>query len=201
MQAMEAGEVSPVGGGPAVPVDVRVIAATRYDLKAVVAAGRFREDLYYRLDVLPIEIPPLRARRDDIPALAEHFRMEINAREGRSVPGFALDVMRRLTRYDWPGNVRELANLVERMVVVAGTRMVVMDDLPPSLHEQVMNLDRFCRDLSDGGVDLHGLLTEIEERLITKALVRSGGSRRRAAEMLGLNRATLVEKLRRRNVA
>ena len=109
---------------------------------AMIASGRFREDLYYRLDVLPIEIPPLRARREDIPALAEHFRREMNAREGRSVPGFALDVMQRLSHYHWPGNVRELENLVERVVVVAGTRMVAMNDLPCHLRTQVLDLER-----------------------------------------------------------
>ena len=88
--------MTPVGGGSPIPVDVRVVAATHRDLEEMVADGRFREDLYYRLDVVPIEIPPLRERREDIPALAEHFRREVNAREGRSVPGFALDVMQRL---------------------------------------------------------------------------------------------------------
>jgi DNA-binding NtrC family response regulator len=163
--------------------------------------GRFREDLFYRLDVVSIEIPPLRARREDIPALAEHFRREVNAREGRSVPGFALDVMQRLSRYDWPGNVRELENFVERAVVIARTRMVVAKDLPSHMSTHVLDLERASRDLPVGGVDLRLLLSEIEERLIAEALGRTGGNRNRAAELLKLNRTTLVEKLRRRNVA
>ena len=193
--------LTPVGGSEAIPIDVRVIAASQRDLEAMIADGRLREDLYYRLDVLPIELPPLRARRADIPALAEHFRAEINAREGRSVPGFGLDVMQRLTHYDWPGNVRELANLVERLVVVAGTRMVVMGDLPCHLLTHVPNLQRAALDLPADGVDLRILLDEIEDHLIAEALSRSRGNRNRAAELLGLNRTTLVEKLRRRNVA
>ena len=96
LRALQDREVTPVGGGSPIPVDVRVVAATHRDLEEMVADGAFREDLFYRLDVVPIEIPPLRARREDIPALAEHFRREVNAREGRSVPGFALDVMQRL---------------------------------------------------------------------------------------------------------
>ena len=120
LRVLQEREAAPVGGGRPVPVDVRVVAATSSDLEAMIADGRFREDLYYRLDVVPLEIPPLRARREDIPALAEHFRREVNARESRSVPGFALDVMQRLAHYDWPGNVRELENLVERVVVMAG---------------------------------------------------------------------------------
>jgi DNA-binding NtrC family response regulator len=204
LRVLQDQEVTPVGGGSPIPVDVRVVAATHGDLEELIAAGRFREDLYYALDVVPIEIPPLRARREDIPALAEHFRQEVNAREGRSVPGFALDVMQRLAHYDWPGNVRELENLVERVVVMAGGRMVLMKDLPvhiAHMRTEVVDLERAARDLPMRGVDLPGLLTEIEERMIAEALGRAGGDRDRAAELLGLNHATLVEKLRRRNVA
>ena len=147
--------MTPVGGGSPIPVDVRVVAATHRDLEAMIADGGFREDLFYRLDVVSIEIPPLRARREDIPALAEHFRREVNAREGRSVPGFALDVMQRLARYDWPGNVRELENFVERAVVIAGTRMVAMQGPPHrTCAPQVLDLERAARDLPMHGVDL-----------------------------------------------
>jgi two-component system response regulator HydG len=201
LRALQDGEVTPVGSSSAIPVDVRVVAATHRDLEDMIAAERFREDLFYRLDVVSIEIPPLRARREDIPALAEHFRREVNAREGRSVPGFALDVMERLSHYDWPGNVRELENFVERAVVIARTRMVVSKDLPTHMSAQVLDLERAARDLPLHGVDLRMLLTEIEERLIAAALGRAGGNRNRAAELLKLNRSTLVEKLRRRNVA
>jgi transcriptional regulator with PAS, ATPase and Fis domain len=201
LRVLQEREATPVGGGAPVAIDVRVVAATCRDLEAMIADGRFREDLYYRLNVVPIEIPPLRARREDIPALAEHFRREVNAREGRSVPGFALDVMQRLAHYDWPGNVRELENLVERVVVVAGSRMVVMHDLPSHMRTQVLDLERAAHDLPPAGVDLQLLLDEIEQRLIAEALERAGGDHDRAAELLGLHRAALVEKLRRRNVA
>jgi DNA-binding NtrC family response regulator len=169
LRVLQEREVVPTGGGAPIPVDVRVVAASRHDLQGMVAAGKFREDLYYRLDVLPIEIPPLRARRGDIPALADHFRAEINAREGRSVPGFALDVMRRLTCYHWPGNVRELENLVERLVVVAGTRMVVMGDLPSylrtSLHPEVIDLRRRSAAgvIDDDSTDLRLLMRLVEK--------------------------------------
>ena len=109
--------------------------------------------------------------------------------------------MQRLAHYDWPGNVRELENLVERVVVMAGARMVVMNDLPSHMRTQVVDLESATRDLPTGGVDLPLLLTEIEQRLIAEALERAGGDCDRAAELLGLHRATLVEKLRRRNVA
>jgi DNA-binding NtrC family response regulator len=201
LRALQEREVTPVGASEAIPVDVRVVAATHRDLEGMIEEGTFREDLFYRLDVVPIEIPPLRERRQDIPALAEHFRVEVNAREGRSVPGFALDVVQRLGAYDWPGNVRELENLVERLVVVASNRMVVMDDLPAHLRTTVVDLENATLDLPESGVDLRIFLTQLEERLIAQALERTGGNKNRAAELLGMNRTTLVEKLRRRNVA
>jgi two-component system response regulator AtoC len=172
LRALQDHEVTPVGGGTPIPVDARVVAATHRDLDGMIADGRFREDLFYRLDIVPIEIPPLRARREDIPALAEHFRREVNAREGRSVPGFALDVMRRLSTYDWPGNVRELENFVERAVVIARTRMIVTNDLPTHIgpmRTQVLDLERVTRDLPMQRDDLRLLLAEIHERLLAEA--------------------------------
>jgi len=201
LRALQEREVTPVGASEAIPVDVRVVAATHRDLEGMIEEGTFREDLFYRLDVVPIEIPPLRERRGDIPALAEHFRAEVNARESRNVPGFALDVLQRLGVYDWPGNVRELENLVERLVVVASSRMIVMNDLPAHLRTTVVDLENATLDLPETGVDLRIFLTQLEERLIAQALERTGGNKNRAAELLGMNRTTLVEKLRRRNVA
>jgi transcriptional regulator with PAS, ATPase and Fis domain len=201
LRALQEREVTPVGSTETIPIDVRVVAATHRDLEGMIEEGTFREDLFYRLDVVPIEIPPLRERRQDVPALAEHFRVEVNAREGRSVPGFALDVVQRLGAYDWPGNVRELENLVERLVVVAKNRMVLMDDLPGHLRTPVVDLENATLDLPESGVDLRIFLTQLEERLIAQALERTGGNKNRAAELLGMNRTTLVEKLRRRNVA
>jgi DNA-binding NtrC family response regulator len=201
LRALQEREVTPVGATHAIPIDVRVIAATHRDLERMLDEGTFREDLYYRLDVVPIEIPPLRERRQDIPALAEHFRLEVNAREARRVPGFSLDVLQRLVSYDWPGNVRELENLVERLVVVAGHRKVIMADLPAHLRTEVVDLEHATLELPDSGVDLRIFLTQLEARFIGQAMERTGGNRNRAAELLGLNRTTLVEKLRRRNVA
>jgi transcriptional regulator with PAS, ATPase and Fis domain len=201
LRVLQERTVTPVGGSENIAVDVRVIAATHRNLEEMIRDGTFREDLFYRLDVIPIEIPPLRERRQDIPALAEHFRSEVNAREGRAVLGFALDVMQRLCSYDWPGNVRELENLIERLVVVAGGRMVMIEDLPPALRTNVIDLESGTLELPASGVDLRTLLAQLEEKLIGQALERTGGNKNRAAELLGMNRTTLVEKLRRRNVA
>ena len=193
--------VTPVGGGDAIPIDARIMAATHRNLEEMVADGSFREDLYYRLEVVPIEVPPLRLRSTDIPDLAQHFRREINAREGRSVPGFAPEVLDKLSAHDWPGNVRELENLVERLVIVAGNREVAVRDLPPCMRYDSLDLEAGHLDLPSDGIDLRTLLAQLEDRLIGQALARTGGNKNRAAELLGMNRTTLVEKLRRRNVA
>jgi DNA-binding NtrC family response regulator len=201
LRVLQDREVVPLGSAQQIPADVRVIAATHRNLEEMVRDGSFREDLYYRLEVVPIEVPPLRARREDIPALADHFRREINTREGRAVPGFAPEVTDRLCSHDWPGNVRELENLVARLVVVAGNREVTLQDLPSHLRMDLVDLESGHLDLPSSGLDLRMLLSQLEDRLIGQALERTGGNKNRAAELLGMNRTTLVEKLRRRNVA
>lgn len=193
--------VQPLGGNEHISVNVRIIAATHRILEQMVRDGDFREDLFYRLDVIPIELPPLRERPEDIPRLADHFRMEMNARHGRNVSGFDSQVMDRLRGYEWPGNVRQLANVVERLVIVAGHALIRLEDLPPNLRMSVLDLANTPLDLPATGVDLRLLLSQLEDRLIGQALKRTGGNKNRAAELLGLNRTTLVEKLRRRNVA
>jgi transcriptional regulator with PAS, ATPase and Fis domain len=193
--------VQPLGGNEHISVNVRIIAATHRNLEQMVRDGDFREDLFYRLDVIPIELPPLRERPEDIPRLADHFRMEMNARHGRNVAGFDSQVTDRLRGYEWPGNVRQLANVVERLVIVAGHALITLEDLPPNLRMSVLDLANTPLDLPATGVDLRLLLSQLEDRLIGQALKRTGGNKNRAAELLGLNRTTLVEKLRRRNVA
>jgi DNA-binding NtrC family response regulator len=187
--------------GDTTTLDVRVIASTSKNLEQMVRSGSLRDDLYYRLDVIPIEVPALRDRPEDIPLLADHFRREMNAREGMTVPGFSAEVLKRLTAYEWPGNLRQLAATVERLVHLAGDRAVIPNDLPTNLRADVVDLGVSIVDLPPYGVDLRLLLTRLEQRLIGQALERTGGNKNRAAELLGMNRTTLVEKLRRRSVA
>ncbi len=201
LRALQERSVQPVGGGESVPIDVRVIAATHRNLEQLVKDGLFREDLFYRLDVIPIELPRLSERREDIALLTEHFRKEFNARDGRAVPGFSPEVLARLQNHDWPGNVRQLENAIERLVLLAGNRTVSLDDLPPNLRGDVVDISAGRLDLPPSGVDLRMLLSQLEDRFIKQALQRTGGNKNRAAELLGMNRTTLVEKLRRRNVA
>jgi two-component system NtrC family response regulator len=152
------------------PQAVRLVGATRHPLPGLVERGVLDPELAACFAGAAIELPPLRARRTDIPTLAEHFRRQVNAREGRRVPGFALDVMRRFSQHDWPGNVRELQNLVERLVITAGTRMVVMNDLPSRLRMQVLDFESAARDMPADGIDPRELLAELEARFIAEAM-------------------------------
>jgi len=181
--------------------DVRIVAATARNLEAAVRDGTFIEDLYYRLNIIPIEIPPLRERLEDIPILAEHFRRTANASHGRNTPPLPSDLLVRLSECPWPGNVRQLENVVDRLVASAKDRGATVYDLPASLRTDVKSLGTAIVDLPVHGVDLRMLLTQLEDRLIGQALERTHGNKNRAAELLGMNRTTLVEKLRRRTVA
>jgi DNA-binding NtrC family response regulator len=201
LRMLQEREVLPNDGAPAVPVNIRILASTSRNLEQMVRDGTFSDDLYYRLDVIPIEVPALRDRKDDIPLLADHFRRELNARYGLDVPGFSPEVMKRLCSYDWPGNIRQLEATVEKLVHLATDRAITLNDLPTNLRADVVDIGVGIVDLPPYGVDLRLLLTRLEERLIGQALERTGGNKNRAAELLGMNRTTLVEKLRRRNVA
>jgi two-component system response regulator AtoC len=181
--------------------DVRIIAATTRNLETAVREGTFIEDLYYRLNIIPIEMPPLRERVEDVPVLVEHFRRASNALLGTTTPPFPPEVLVRLSECPWPGNVRQLKSVVDRLVLSAKDRGVVVSDLPASLRTDVKSLGKDIVDLPPHGVDLRLLLTQLETRLIGQALERTRGNKNRAAELLGMNRTTLVEKLRRRTVA
>jgi DNA-binding NtrC family response regulator len=143
----------------------------------------------------------LRERPEDIPILADHFRRAANARRSRNVPGFSPEVLVKLGACSWPGNVRQLGSTVDRLVSAAKDRPVTITDLPASLRTDVSDLSPALVDLPPNGVDLRLLLAQLEDRLIEQALQRTGGNKNRAAELLGMNRTTLVEKLRRRTVA
>lgn len=191
----------PVGGTKPVEVDVRVLAATNRDLDAEIAAGRFRQDLYFRLNVIPIRLPPLRERPEDIPVLAEHFVRKFTAGTGRTVRGFRPDAMEVLARYPWPGNVRELENLVERLVVLARDEWFEVGDVPPAMVQEEES--RRVREdpeewLRDGRIDLRLAREALEDRLIRKALAQSGGNKNEAAKILGLKRTTFLEMLKRK---
>jgi two-component system, NtrC family, response regulator AtoC len=175
-----------VGGSEAVEVDVRIIAATNRDLRKAVEDGDFREDLFYRLNVIPITLPPLRDRRDDIPLLVEHFLDHLNIETNRRIEGVSAEALAVLMRYDWPGNVRELRNVLERGLVVAKGSLVQPDDL--GLTVSAMRSDAFDTSLS---------LEEVERRHITAVLQGSGGNVTQAARTLAIDRVTLYNKIKK----
>ncbi len=196
-----------LGGGRTIHCDVRILAATHRDLKAAVAAGRFREDLYYRLSVFPVEVPALRNRAEDIPALIDELIHE-NVRRGGVPVKFADQTLRALSWLDWPGNIRELANLVERMAILNPGGLVEIKDLPaeyrvdlppeqPSTSEASLLTGSSDSSDSSDSVDLKHHLQQIERELIEAALARSNGVVAEAARMLNVGRTTLVEKIRK----
>jgi two-component system response regulator HydG len=167
-----------VGGNETITVDVRVIAATNRDLGQMVAEGKFREDLFYRLNVIAVEMPALRARASDVPLLAGHFLRKYAAENGKKIDGFSDDALERLAAYNWPGNVRELENVVERAVVLAQTARVTGAELPANLVPAP----------GRGGLQIPGAaMDEIERYAITKTMEMTGGSTSRAAEILGMS--------------
>ncbi|HSL92598.1 MAG TPA: sigma-54 dependent transcriptional regulator, partial [Candidatus Limnocylindrales bacterium] len=190
----------PVGGTKTVNVDVRVIAATNKDLDQEIAAGRFRQDLYFRLNVIPIHLPPLRARIEDVPVLAEHFLRKWNRKTGRDLPGFRPEAMEALMGYSWPGNVRELENLVERMVVLKSEGWFEKSDLPTAMQERGGVRITAGVDFGSDGIDFQEATTALQNHLIAHAMALAKGNKSKAAALLGLKRTTLLEILKRRHL-
>jgi DNA-binding NtrC family response regulator len=193
LRAIQEQEVIPVGSTRPVPLDVRIIAATNKNLKKAVAAGLFREDLYYRLKVIALDIPPLRDRRDDIPLLAHYFLRRAAERSRKTVTGFSDEAMEALCRYSYPGNVRELENVIERAVALAREETIHLHDLPHDLRE--LEVFSFAED----GSHLRSL-KEVEREYIQWVLRRVGRNRTRAARVLGIDRATLWRHLKAQEI-
>ena len=201
LRVLQEREFERVGENRTIKVDVRVLAATNSELAKMVAEGTFREDLFYRLNVIPLHLPPLRERKEDVPLLVQHFIRKFVAREdqngGSPDAMVSQDGMRRLMAYAWPGNVRQLENAVERALILRGTRsQIEVSDLPPEV-QAVPVESTPTLDLPEEGVDLPELVGRIERDLINRALTRTDGNRADAARLLGLKRTTLVEKLKR----
>ena len=198
LRVLQNKEVRPVGSDRPAAVDVRVIAATNRDPAREVAKGAFREDLFYRLEVVPIHLPPLRARRSDIPLLVRHFIERARGKYDRSLE-VSPEAMVRLWEYDWPGNVRELENLIEQLVILNDAGRIDAQDLPPHMRPAAVEKKLFdAARLENGRIDLRRALEEYEYRLIDEVLEHARGNKTAAAERLGLKRTTLVAKLRRR---
>ncbi len=190
LRFLESGECQALGESGCYRADVRVIAATHRDLHAMVREGQFREDLFYRLNIIPLEIPPLRQRSGDIPLLLQALGAELAAKHALEQPHFDKATRERLNSYAWPGNIRELRNFCERMLVLFNGREVSLENLPAEMREPV---DGGTFALPDEGIRLD----ELEQSMIRQALAKTFGNRSRAARLLGLSRDTLLYRLKK----
>ncbi len=188
-----------IGGSRTIEVDVRILAATNKDLEKAVADGSFREDLFYRLNVIPIHVAPLREREGDIPILIEHFLKQHCQKKAIPPKKMSAAAVGSLKLYDWPGNVRELENVIERLVILTENEEIDVQDLPRRMQiPQQIEIRRV--ELGEEGINLKETLDELENRLILDALQRAGGVKNKAAKLLGLNRTTLIEKMKKKQI-
>ena len=188
LRVLQAREFEPLGSTRTVKVDVRIITATNRDLEKMVREGRFREDLYYRLNVFPVVLPPLRERQEDLPALAEYFLKKFSEKNRREGISIAPEVLEAFRRYTWPGNIRELENVMERAVIVCQGSVITLENLPPAVQQQGGWLET--------GEGEEPELPELERQLISRTLERVAGQRQQAAEILGISLDELNLKIR-----
>lgn len=194
--------LEPVGGTKSRSINVRVIAATNLNLRERVKMGAFREDLFYRLQVVPIELPPLRERNEDVVLLSNYFSGLAAAQYGVLPLHFSEEVFRIFTQYNWPGNVRELENLIERLTILVDDGIVKIGDLPSHMIGEATDSSAVGTryELPESGLDFNQVVEDFENSLIKQALDRTGGNKKAAADLLGLNRTTLVEKIKKKGL-
>ena len=200
LKVLEEGEFEQVGGAKTLKADVRVIAATHRDLPEEVKNGNFRQDLFYRLYVIPIGLPALRDRKSDIPYLASYFMQMSNHKNNRQLEGISGEALGVMVSYSWPGNVRELRNVVERLVVLIGAGKISANDLPKELKAANGYAATQSIEISDDGISLNSAVTEFEKDLILQSLEKTKWVKNKAAKLLQLNRTTLVEKIKRHRI-
>ncbi len=192
LRVLQEKEIERIGSNKPIKVDIQVISATNTNLEIAVAQGQFRQDLYFRLNVVPVSIPPLRERREDIPLLAKHFLNKFNTAFNKKIPGFSEKAMGVLTRYHWPGNIRELENLIERIVVLSsGNERIDLKDIPLEI---LMDSGQDIRDLEGKRGGLIKIRDEIEKRVILNVLEASQWNQTETAKILKINRNTLIQK-------
>jgi len=200
LRVLQNRELEPVGATRSKKIDVRIIAATHQNLESLVEERKFREDLFYRLSVIPIVIPPLRERKVDIPLLIKYFVEKFNKEKRRNVAGFDKDALDALCGYSWPGNVRELENLVERMIIIKGNGEVSVSDLPEKYRGKNPKPVPELVPLPVNGICLASAVEEFENTLIMQALEKTGGNKKEAAILLNLKRTTFIEKLKKKKM-
>ncbi|MDP3028652.1 MAG: sigma-54 dependent transcriptional regulator [Deltaproteobacteria bacterium] len=192
-----------IGGTKTIKTDIRVIAATNKNLEEAVKTGQFREDLYYRLNVIPIHVPPLRERAGDIPLLVHHFLEKFNKSKKKNIKSISKEVTQCFMSYAWPGNVRELENMIERLIILANDDKITIRDLPERLlahRKKDTAQPQQHNALPEEGLYLHAVVNEFEKNLILQALDRAGWVKNKAAQLLNLNRTTLIEKMKKQKL-
>ena len=195
LRALQESEFERVGGIKTIRIDVRLVAATNRDLKKLIASGNFREDLFYRLNVLPIHVPPLRRRREDISLLVEHFIAKVNKKLGAHIKSVEPEAMKILMDYDWPGNVRELENTIERAVVLISGDQIQLQSLPPNIRNAQPMTSGFAPSFGEE-LSIKKMNRMMEEELILKALKKCNGNRTRASEILEISHRALLYKMK-----
>lgn len=203
LRVLQLRQIEPVGSSEAIDVDVRLVAATHRDLDAQVKDGKFREDLFYRLNVIPVKLPALKERREDIPLLISYFLDRFTSADRSNEISFSHEAMDLLMSYEWPGNVRELENVIERLVILRGGNEILPEDLPSKIYRTnplVSSQYKTIFELPQQGVDLKTILSDIEDSLILQALSRTGGNKNQASKLLSLNRTTLIEKMKKKGL-
>ncbi|MCA9081893.1 MAG: sigma-54-dependent Fis family transcriptional regulator, partial [Planctomycetaceae bacterium] len=199
LRVLQDREFEPVGGNKTHKVDVRLVLATNEDLEEKVRKGEFRQDLFYRINVITVTQPPLRERIGDIPLLVDHYVQQMNDQTGKRVKGFDDQALHALQRYNWPGNVRELLNVIERAVVLAKSDIVSLIDLPEHLRRDAID-QQFELNRLNGG-NLKSALANPERQIILEALEASGWNRQETARVLGINRTTLYKKMKKYDIS
>jgi transcriptional regulator with GAF, ATPase, and Fis domain len=205
LRVIQEREFERVGGAKTIKVDVRILAATNRDLEKATRDGLFREDLFYRINVIPLHLPPLRERLEDLPLLIEHFMGVFCGKREAPPLKFDDDALELLSKYRWPGNVRELETLIERLVILAEGQTVSARDLPERFHSPgaaatAQDVKERTPELPEAGIDLNAEIDKIETALILTAMKRAGGVKSKAAALLGLNRTTFLEKLKKKGI-
>ena len=203
LRVLQERKIERVGGVESLPIDVRIVTATHRNLEQAVQDKIFREDLYYRLNVIPIIIPPLSERREDIPLLISYFLSRFVSADGRNQLDFERETLEILMSYDWPGNVRELENLMERLVILRGGNIVRPSDLPTKfLRHSSAYIHNYSDliSLPEEGLDLKRVLSDLEDSLINQALKKTSGNKNQASKLLSMNRTTLIEKLKKKGL-
>ncbi len=197
LRVLQEQEVERIGSNKPIKLDVRIISATNVNLEEEVKRGNFRDDLFYRLNVIPVTLPPLRERVEDILPLVRHFLVKYCKEMDRPLMSIAREALMALEVYNWPGNVRELENVVERTVALTEGDQITLSDLPSNITRSYSEQEELPTRVTSRGVDLGKVLTDIEQKMISDALSLSDGVKARAAALLNMNRTTLVEKMRR----